>query len=165
MKYTHITLDVDAAIKAYHVIWNNPNLWSDIIIHLGDFHAINAYFGAIGTFVSRSGSEDILFQAGLCSAGSLDGVLSGKHYNRCWLLHESFSEALIRLFQEQYVPEIPDSLINFAKHPPGTVDIEELLADPSIQAYLKYYMQQVKKCLNGEFGKTTTVLGHVYNYG
>ena len=81
-------------------------------------------------------------------------LLSGKHYNLCWLLHESFSEALIRLFLEQYVPEIPDSLINFAKHPPGTVDIEELLADPSIQAYLKYYVQQVKKCLNGEFGKT-----------
>ena len=34
MKYTHITLDVGAAIKAYHVIWNNPNLWSDTIIHL-----------------------------------------------------------------------------------------------------------------------------------
>ena len=154
MKYTHITLDVGAAINAYHVIWNNPNLWSDIIIHLGDFHAINAYFGAIGTFVSGSGFEDILFQAGLCSAGNLNGLLSGKHYNRCWLLHESFSEAIIRLFQEQYVPEIPDSLINFAKHPPGTVDIEELLADPCIQAYLKYYVQQVKKCLNGEFGKT-----------
>ena len=146
-------------------LWNNPNLWSDIIIHLRDFHAINAYFGAIGTFVSGSGFEDILFQAGLCSAGNLNGVLSGKHYNRCWLLHESFSEALIRLFQEQYVPEIPDSLINFAKHPPGTVDIEELLADPSIQAYLKYYVQQVKKCLNGEFGKNTTVLGHAYDYG
>ena len=68
MKYTYITLDVGAAIKAYHVIWNNPNLWSDIIIHLGDFHAINAYFGAIGTFVSGSGFEDILLQAGLCSA-------------------------------------------------------------------------------------------------
>ena len=154
MKYTHITLDVGAAIKAYHVIWNNPNLWSDVIIHLGDFHAINAYFGAIGTFVSGSGFEDILFQAGLCSAGSLNGLLSGKHYNCCWLLHESFSEALIRLFQGQYVPVISDSLINFAKHPPGTVDIEELLADASIQAYLKYYLPQVKKCLNGEFGKT-----------
>ena len=28
------------------------------------------------------------------------------------------------------------------------------MADPSIQAYLKYYVQQAKKCLNGEFGKT-----------
>ena len=80
-------------------------------------------------------------------------MFSGKLYNCCWPLHQSFSEALIRLFQEQYVPEIPDSLINFTKHPPGTVDIEELLADPSIQAYLKCYVQQVKKCLNGKFGK------------
>ena len=95
MKYTHITLDVGAPIKAYYVIWNNPNLCSDIIIHLGYFHAINAYFGAIGTFVSGSGFKDILFQAGLCSAGRLNGLLSGKHYNRFWLLHESFSEALI----------------------------------------------------------------------
>ena len=118
MKYSYITLDVGAAIKVYHVIWNNPNLWSDIIIQLGDFHAIIVYFEAIGRFVSGSGFEDILFQAGLCSTGSLNGLLSGKHYNCCWLLHESFSEALIRLFQ-------------FAKHPPGTVDIEELLADPS----------------------------------
>ena len=116
---------------------------------LGRFPCNKCVLGAIGTFVSGSDYEDILFQAGLGSAGSLYGLLSGKHYNCCWLLHESFSEALIRLF-----PEIPDSLINFAKHPPDTVDIEELLADPSIQAYLKYYVQQVKKCLNGEFGKT-----------
>ena len=34
MAYTHITLDVRAAIKAYHVIWNNPQAWADIIIHL-----------------------------------------------------------------------------------------------------------------------------------
>ena len=43
---------------------------------------------------------------------------------------------------------INDSLINFTKHPPGTVDIEELLADPSIQAYLKYYVQQVNYAIN-----------------
>ena len=28
------------------------------------------------------------------------------------------------------------------------------MADPFIQAYLKYYLQQVKKCLNGAFDKT-----------
>ena len=85
MKFTHITLDVGVAIKAYHVIWNNPNLWSDIIIHLGDSHAINAYFGAIGTFVSGSGFEDILFQAGLCLMdGCLGNIITavGHYTNR-----------------------------------------------------------------------------------
>ena len=104
MEYTHITLDVGAAIKAYHVIWNNPQAWADIIIHLGDFHAMMAFFCDISCFVSGSGFEDILFQAGLCSSGSIAGLLSGKHYNRNWLLHEAFSEALERLFEEQYIP-------------------------------------------------------------
>jgi hypothetical protein len=113
MVYTHITLDVGAAIKAYHVIWNNPQAWSDIIIHLGDFH-----------------------------------------YNRNWLLHEAFSEALERLFQEQYVPEIPASLVQFAEYPPGTIEIEDLLADVTIKAYIEHYNQQVDKCLKGQFGKT-----------
>eukprot|EP00112_Aurelia_sp_Birch-Aquarium-sp1_P017646 Seg411.7 transcript_id=Seg411.7/GoldUCD/mRNA.D3Y31 product="hypothetical protein" protein_id=Seg411.7/GoldUCD/D3Y31 len=27
MAYTHITLDVGAAIKAFHVVWNNPHAW------------------------------------------------------------------------------------------------------------------------------------------
>ena len=93
MKYTHITLNIGSAIKAYHVIWNNPNLWSDIIIHLRYFHAIKVYFGTIGIFVSGGGFEDILFQAELCSAGGINGLLCGKHYNHCWLLLKSFSEA------------------------------------------------------------------------
>ena len=80
----------------------------------------------------------------------LENIITAAGY----YMHKSFSEALMRLFQEQYVPEIPDSLINFAKLPLGTVHIEELLADPSVQAYLKYYVQHIKKCLNGEFGKT-----------
>ena len=44
MLYTHITMDIGAAIKAYQVIWNNPEIWSDIIIHPGDFHAMMTFF-------------------------------------------------------------------------------------------------------------------------
>ncbi len=154
MSYTHITLDVGAAIKAYHVIWNNPTLWSDIIIHLGDFHAMMTYFGVIGTFVEGSGFEDVLFQAGLCSSGSITGFLSGKHYNRNWLLHEAFSEALARLFQEQFIPEIPDTLIQLCQDQPASVNVKDLITDASVQAYMENYSQQLVKCLHGEFGKT-----------
>ena len=35
MLYMDITLDAGAACKAFHVVWNNPIAWSDIIIHLG----------------------------------------------------------------------------------------------------------------------------------
>jgi hypothetical protein len=154
MAYTHITIYVGAAIKAYHVIWNNPQAWSDIIIHLEDFHAVMAFFGVFGCFVGGSGFEDILFQSGLCSSGSIAGLLSGKHYNRNWLLHEAFSEALERLFEEQYIPEVPEMLVKFAESPPGTVDVENLLSNATVKAYIEHYNQQFDKCLNGEFGKT-----------
>ena len=121
---------------------------------MGDFHAVMAFFGVIGCFVSGSGLKDILFQAGLCSSGSIAGLLSGKHYNRNWLLHEAFSEALERLFEEQYIPEVPEMLVRFTESPPGTVDVDDLLSDATVKAYIEHYNQQLNKCLNGEFGKT-----------
>ena len=39
MQYTRITIDVRAAMKAFQVIWNNPLIWPDILIHPVDFHA------------------------------------------------------------------------------------------------------------------------------
>ena len=82
MKYTHITLDVGAAIKAFHVVWNNKNRWSNIVIHLGDFYAFIAFFGSIGKLANGSGFEEIVYQDGLCTSGSTNWLLSGKHYNR-----------------------------------------------------------------------------------
>ena len=81
-KQGNMRLDVGAAIKAFHVVWNDKDLWSNITIHLGDFHAFMAFFGSIGKFVTGSGFEEIVYQAGLCTSGSMNGLLSGKHYNR-----------------------------------------------------------------------------------
>jgi hypothetical protein len=154
MQYTHITFDAGAAIKAYHVIWNNPDTWSDIIVHLGDFHAMMAFFGVIGSFVSGSGFEEIVFQAGLCSSGSFKGIISGKHYNRCWLLHEAFSEALERLFVQEYLPDVQRIIQEFAQDQPSFSDVTPLLEDTSVAEYAKCYEEQKKRCLDGEFGKT-----------
>lgn len=40
MSYTHITLDVGAAIKAFPMIWNKPDEWSDILIHCWLVHVV-----------------------------------------------------------------------------------------------------------------------------
>ena len=50
MKYTHYTLDCDTAIKAYDVLWNNPDCFKHIIIHLGDLHSMQALFGVTGLY-------------------------------------------------------------------------------------------------------------------
>ena len=51
-----------AAIKAYHVVWNDADYRNDTIIHLEDFRAMMTFFGIIGTFISGSAFEEILYQ-------------------------------------------------------------------------------------------------------
>ena len=154
MTYTHITLDVGAAIKAFHVIWNNPVAWSDIVIHLGDFHAMMAYFGVIGLYVSGSGFEEVLFQADLCSSGSIRGVISGKHYNRCWKIHKTFAEVLERLFLEKFMPDIPDGIKELAASHLEVSAVSHIINESGVADYYQRYQTQFRKCLNGKFGKT-----------
>ena len=60
-------------------------------IHIGNFHFIKENFGFIGKLVTGSGFEDAVFQAEVCSTGSLNGLLSGSHYNRAWAVHSAFT--------------------------------------------------------------------------
>ena len=96
MPYVNLRFDVGAFINAFRVICNYPDTFSNVVLHLGDFHFMKEIFTIIGNLVSRSGFEDIVFQAGVCSSGSLNGVLSGSHYNRGWTIHSVLSEALER---------------------------------------------------------------------
>ena len=83
MPYVNITLDVGAAMSVLKLLWNYPEKFGNVIIHLGDFHFIKENFSFIGKLVAGSGFEDAIFQADVCSSGSLNGVLSRSHYNRC----------------------------------------------------------------------------------
>ena len=64
---------------------------------------MTTFFGITGTFISGSGFEEIVYQSGLCTSGSINMLLSGKHYNRCWYVHEIINDALERLFIRQYL--------------------------------------------------------------
>ncbi len=105
MPYVNVSLDVGAAINAFKFVWNFPVRFNNVVIHLGDFHFIKENFGVIGKLIAGSGFEDVVFQSGVCSMGSLNGVLAGSHYNRAWIVHASFSEALEKLLFERFLEE------------------------------------------------------------
>ena len=44
MPYVNVTLDVGAAISAYKTIWNFPEMYKNVIIHLGSFHFLKENF-------------------------------------------------------------------------------------------------------------------------
>lgn len=65
MKYTHITLDVGAAIKVFQVVWKSLEAWFDITIHLDNFHPMMTFFGIIGSFIKGSEFEETTFKLGV----------------------------------------------------------------------------------------------------
>ena len=60
-------------------------------------------FSILGKLISGSGFEYIIFQADICSTGSLNGVLSGSHYNWGWTVYGILAEALERLSFKMFV--------------------------------------------------------------
>lgn len=58
-KDTNVTLDVEQQMVSFRQY--GPQAWSDIIIHLDDFHAVVAFFGIIGSFIKCSGFEETIF--------------------------------------------------------------------------------------------------------
>ena len=153
MKYTHIVLDCGAAIKAYHVLWNNADRFKNIIIHLGDFHTMQAIFGVLGSFISGSGFEDIVYQLGLCQPGTMKALIKGKHYNQAWMIHESLAEAISRLFIDKF---IPSSLLSFIENIDASdhIDIDEILVTKEFLLYAECYADKISDGLAGKLGRT-----------
>ena len=44
MKYTKITLDVGTAINAFKELWRYPEPFSNVVLHIGDFHFLKEKF-------------------------------------------------------------------------------------------------------------------------
>ena len=57
----------------------------------------------IGKLVKSSGFEDAIFHSGICTSDCLQGVLHDAHYNRGWIVHKAFSEALERLLLQRFL--------------------------------------------------------------
>lgn len=105
--------------------------------------------------MAGSGFEDIIFQSGVCTSGSLQGVLAGSHYNFGWTVHNAFSEALERLLLQRFVteklPTIPDSFYELVDL--DTVKLQSLENDESIAFAVEY--ERYRSCVRqGSAGKT-----------
>ena len=140
--------------KIFHVVWNNLVEFKRVLIHLGDFHGMLELFSIIGKVVQGSGFEDIVYQTGLCTSGDINGIIAGKHCNRCWFVNESFAEALDRLFCECCGISCLSDLISLIKGIENEDDCEELVSQEAFQRYEKEYERRRNECLQGKFGKT-----------
>ena len=80
-EHTFVTFDLAAARLAFNVVWNFPEKYQNVFVHLGSFHTMCAQIGALGTMMTGSGFEEIVIQSGICASGSIRQVLNGNYYN------------------------------------------------------------------------------------
>lgn len=72
--------DLAVSKKAYAMAWQNPEIYKDTSIHLGVFHKLASYLSALGKRLRGSGLLEIVSESGVCASGSLEQVLTGKHF-------------------------------------------------------------------------------------
>ncbi|OXU16633.1 hypothetical protein TSAR_013301 [Trichomalopsis sarcophagae] len=101
--YMQVTYDLAIANIAYQIKSKEKPNFENIFIHMGSFHVMMAYFKAIGKFIDECGLTQIMIQSDLLASGSLNGFISGKHFNRCKRLHGIVSLALQILHFKEFL--------------------------------------------------------------
>ena len=61
---------------------------------MGGFHVMGVMLAIIGKRFGDAKLCDLLVESELVAQGSVDGVISGKHFNRAMRAHKALAEAL-----------------------------------------------------------------------
>lgn len=110
-----ITLVFDQAIyyKAQQIRWKDPVLMDRLVIRMGQFHTVKAYLATLGKRYKDAGLQDILVESGIVAEGSVQGVLSGNHYNRSMRCHKLLYEAMQRMCWKIFLEQLPQEKADF----------------------------------------------------
>lgn len=146
--YMHVTYDLAIAKIALQIQSMERPIYDSIFISLGPFHIMMSAFKAIGKYIAESGLPDILTNSGLLACGSLNGYLTGKHFNRCKRIHPITAVAIEILHfkyflvekDEQIQADVLDDLIALTKSTGSTMLMTE----------------KVKKLLTGDINNDTS---------
>lgn len=77
-----VSNDLNAAKPAMQIQATEKPKFDNIFIIPGAFHTEMAFFKALGKLVEDSGGENMLTETEVLATGSLNGFITGKHFNR-----------------------------------------------------------------------------------
>ena len=163
-KYTFVTFDLAVAKKAYAIVWQYPEQYKDTIIHLGAFHTLSSYLGALGKRLRGSGFTEVVIESGICASGSIEQVLSGKHYNRSMRVHKLTLEAVERMlfaeFESRVLSDVNQTCqtalsgVKKLAESPGHDNLIELFGDGDFVQLYQKYLEFKDNVRQGHLGKT-----------
>lgn len=77
------------------------------MIRLGEFHTCMSYLSIVGKRFGDAGLQDILIKSEVVAPGSINGVISGHHYNRSIRAHKLMYESLQRIRFLAFLDSLP----------------------------------------------------------
>ena len=132
---------VDQAIyaKVMEIIWKNPQEFNRLIPRLGAFHTCCTFLAVIGKRFAESGLNDLLIESEVCAAGSLRGVMEGRHYNRAVRIHKIVLEALLRIRLSSFQTWLQES--NMTVDDASLCELIQLIRNDSSEGNLELLLQ------------------------
>ena len=91
-EYAVVTYDLAIARKVYSIQAIEKPAFDKILIMLGNVHTELAHFGVIGTFISDSGIDYVLFESGVLAERSMVGfseenfTIAASEITKLWLM-------------------------------------------------------------------------------
>ena len=129
---------------------------------MGVFHTTCSYLSTLGKRLRCSGFEEILVESGICASGSINNVISGKHYNRAMrvlkLTLEALGRLLLKKFEEVHagldcVSEAKDVLDMAISNPSQDV-VNQAMENGNYENLFDLYESFKENVRSGDFGKT-----------
>ncbi|KAJ8034973.1 hypothetical protein HOLleu_22029 [Holothuria leucospilota] len=97
VKTVVVVMDEATYAKAQQIRWSSEVFRNRVVMRLGEFHVSMAYLACLGSRFGEAGLRDLLIESDIVAQGSINGVLSGHHYNRSVRTHKLTADALSRL--------------------------------------------------------------------
>lgn len=160
------TFDLGVCMKAFPIIWNNPNEYRDHIVLIGTFHLTCAYLKMVGKKMAGSGLADVFLEAGLIGTGSIQGVLTGRHYEKAMHCHKVVLESLERLLIQSFLvkeetetffdglTEASNAKLKQLTEIPSRDVLSQCLNDLDIVACVNKFLTYKQMVREGHLGKT-----------
>ena len=158
-EYTFVTFDLAMAKIAYNIVWSMPEKFKNVIIHLGGFHIMCSYMGALGKMMTGTGFEEVVVESGVCASGSINQVISGKHYNRAMRVHHHMMDAVSRLLIKKFVEQCEYGSKVLPQIALFTSDVNfenmgEVLRNGTVQEHIASFAKFMDDIREGVNGKT-----------
>lgn len=156
--YGVVTYDLAAAKPAMQMQVTEKPKYDNLFIMPGVFHVEMAFFKALGKLIEDAGGPAMLTEADVLATGSLNGFLSGKHFNRCKRLHPILGLALEILHFQAFIvsydeeDELKAMTDKLGQCSPD--DLEALMASEVFIRCVSAYKTYTEKTRSGEHGVT-----------